>query len=144
MRLKKNVKPLSGALDELLLLKGVTFEWKNPEQHENHIGPQMGVIAQDVEKVFPQWVRETEAGFKNVDPDARTVLALTVESIRSLKTENDSLREAVKAQNARLDALEGKPRLSSIVPASLRLLSFGGVFALGAAFVVSRRKRSDS
>jgi hypothetical protein len=68
-RLKKNIEPLSAAVDRLLKLRGVSFEWKNPEEHEKRTGTQVGLIAQDVEKVFPQWVRKTETGFLNVDVD---------------------------------------------------------------------------
>jgi hypothetical protein len=56
IRLKKNVKTLEGALDRLLQLRGVTFEWKNPSEHGNRQGVQRGFIAQEVEKVIPEWV----------------------------------------------------------------------------------------
>jgi hypothetical protein len=55
-RLKKDIKPLEGALDRLLQLRGVTFEWKEPEKHANMTGRQRGFIAQEVEKVMPEWV----------------------------------------------------------------------------------------
>jgi Chaperone of endosialidase len=45
IRLKQDVKPLTGALGTLLRLKGVTFSWKNPAEHQNHTGTQTGVIA---------------------------------------------------------------------------------------------------
>jgi hypothetical protein len=95
VRLKENVQPLVGALAQMLKLRGVTFEWKNPAEHQNHTGSQTGVVAQEVEKVFPQWVYETpDKGVKNVDPDARTVLALTVEAFREQQAEIDELKAA--------------------------------------------------
>ena len=96
-RLKKNIEPLDDAVERLLSLKGVTFEWKNPDEHQNRTGRQVGVIAQQVETVFPQWVKEDRKGFKTVDPDERTVLALSVEAVRSLKEKNDALEARVKA-----------------------------------------------
>jgi Chaperone of endosialidase len=48
-RLKKNVAPLSGALDRLLKIGGVTFEWKENDK-DRPTGTQTGVIAQDVER----------------------------------------------------------------------------------------------
>jgi Chaperone of endosialidase len=110
VRLKQNVKPLTGALDTLLQLKGVTFEWKNPEEHNNHTGTQAGIIAQDVEKVMPQWVGENKKGFKTVDPDARTMLGMTVEAFREVndrlkvvETENDALKKQAAKQQVQLD-----------------------------------------
>ena len=35
IRQKKNVAKLTGALDKLIQLQGVTYEWVNPEEHGN-------------------------------------------------------------------------------------------------------------
>ena len=133
-RLKQNIEPLTGAVDKLLQLKGVTFEWKNPEEHQDHKGTQTGVIAQDVQKVFPQWVRETDKGFLNVDPDARTMVALTVEGFRELKTENDELRQRVQWLEA-----GRRPMISGVGEGGIGL----GLLAVAGA-VLARRKRSDA
>jgi len=93
-RLKKHIEPLTGALDQLLQLHGVTFEWRDPTGR--HEGTQTGVIAQQVEKVFPQWIGEDDKGFKTVDPDARTMVGLTVESFRTQQAEIEQLREQVR------------------------------------------------
>jgi hypothetical protein len=145
LRLKQNVKPLSGAVDQLLQLRGVMFEWKEPGRHEDHTGTQMGLIAQDVEKVFPQWVHEDRTtGFKNVDPDARTVLALEVEAFRALKDRADNAEARANALEARLKALETgrRPLISGLGGEGM---IFGlGLAALGGGYMASRRKRSES
>jgi hypothetical protein len=134
-RLKENIAPLKGALDKLLKLKGVTFAWKNPEEHQNHQGMQTGVIAQEVQGVFPQWVRENENGFLNVDPDARSVLGLTVEALRELKVENADLK-------ARVKVLESAQRPAvSMRAGEFGLSAMAGVGLLGACAL--RRKRED-
>ena len=69
-------------------------------------GKQIGFIAQDVEKVFPQWVEKDGEGYKTLT--LRGFEALAVESIRELKKENDSLKEANKQLESRLKALEEK------------------------------------
>src|SRR5262249_24108219 len=56
VRLKKNIEPLTGALDRLLQLRSVTFEYKDPQSIHEAPGVQIGMIAQEVEKVFPDWV----------------------------------------------------------------------------------------
>jgi hypothetical protein len=95
VRLKKNVNPLEGAVQQLLQLRGVTYEWKEPAKHANQTGTQSGFIAQDVEKVFPQWVSVDPDGFKLLN--TKGLEALLVESVRTLKTENDLLKDRVKA-----------------------------------------------
>lgn len=60
-RLKTDVRPINDALDKLTQLNGVSFEWVNPQEHGgmSHSG---GFIAQDVEKVFPNWVTRINPG----------------------------------------------------------------------------------
>jgi hypothetical protein len=141
IRLKKNVKPLTRAMDKLLQLKGVTYEWKDPAEHENHTGTQTGFIAQDVEKVFPEWVKDD--GYTAPDHqkyktlETRQIEALEVESIRELKSEVDDLKAEVRDLKA-----NRRPLISG-------LTAEGGLFGIGfvtvaGAFVVSRRKRSQS
>lgn len=105
-RLKKNVMPVSGALDRMLQLHGVTFEWNEPEKQGNLTGTQMGMIAQEVEKIFPQWVGEDNNGYKNLT--IRGFEALTVEAIRELKRENKALQEKNDLLEARIKALEDR------------------------------------
>ncbi len=99
IRLKKNIKPLQGSLDKLLQLRGVNYEWKEPEKQGNLTGTQIGMIGQDVEKVFPEWVGTDLGGYKTLG--FRGFEALTVESLRELKNENEMLK-------ARIEILEGK------------------------------------
>ncbi len=46
VRLKKNIKALDGALEQLLRLRWVTYEWKDPAEHGNEQGVHRGFIAQ--------------------------------------------------------------------------------------------------
>jgi hypothetical protein len=133
IRLKKNVKPVAGALEQLLQLKGVTFEWIEPEKHGNETGTQRGFVAQEVEKVFPNWVREGNDGFKVLD--YRQTEALEVESIRALKAENDALK-------ARVKTIEDARRPFVSMNANGFGLTLGGV-AIAGALMVSRRKRDQ-
>src|SRR5205085_1336888 len=63
-RLKKNIAPLDGALDRLLQLRSVTFEYKDPAATQQLPGRRTGFIAQEVEGVFPEWVGEQADGMK--------------------------------------------------------------------------------
>ena len=53
MRLKKKLSPLTHSLERLLELRGVQFEWKEPEKMGNLFGLQTGLVAQEVEKGVP-------------------------------------------------------------------------------------------
>lgn len=102
-RLKQNIEPLDGALDRLLRLRGVTFEWKDPNARGNQPGTQTGFVAQDAGEVFPGWVAENKDGFKTLNIPPRELAALQVEAFRTLKTENDALRAKSDKQQAQLD-----------------------------------------
>jgi len=100
-RLKKHIYPLRGALDRLLKLRGVSFEYKNPNSELLLPGQQIGMVAQDVEAVFPEWVSNGPDGYKAVN--VHGFEALTVESFRQLRAEKD---EEISALKERIDRLE--------------------------------------
>lgn len=104
IRLKKNIQPIEGALDKMLALRGVEFEWNDPEKAALLPGPQMGMIAQEVEEVFPEWVGTDREGYK--DLTLRGFEALTVEAMRQLKAENDALRGMIDLLEKRIGELE--------------------------------------
>ncbi len=107
-RLKKNIAGLENSLDKLLNLRGVTFEYKDPKAINELEGQRIGVIAQEVEKVFPDWVDERADGYKAVT--YRGFEAVVVEAIRELRSEKDAQIVALEDENdslrKRLDALE--------------------------------------
>ncbi|MGH7298291.1 MAG: tail fiber domain-containing protein [Polyangiaceae bacterium] len=154
-RLKKNVKPLEGALDQLLKLRGVTFEWINPDEHEGDAATQRGFIAQEVEKTFPNWVRNggytAPDGRKYKTLELRQIEALEVESIRELKGENDALRKELQATRARTTRLEerldtltnGRDPITGGVGFGRGALCLLAV-AVAGAFGVARRGRQQS
>jgi len=86
-RLKKNIRTIDGALDQLMHLRGVTYQWKDPASQGDMAGTYTGMIAQDVEKVFPEWIRDDANGFKTL-----TVIGfegIVVEALRELRAEKD-------------------------------------------------------
>ncbi len=108
-RLKKNVETIKNALDDLLALRGVTYQWIDPSTQGGMDGVYTGMIAQEVEPIFPEWVREDESGYKTL-----TVIGfegLVVEALRELRSEKDAkiaelsarVQEAL-ARNAELEA----------------------------------------
>ena len=55
-KLKENIQPIEGGLNKILKLKGVSFDWKDEKRDKN----QLGFIAQEVEEVLPELVKEVE------------------------------------------------------------------------------------
>lgn len=80
IRLKDDLQPIEDAVSKVQKLKGVTYI-RNDNDDENR---QAGLIAQDVELVLPEAVRETEDGTKTVNYNA--TIALLVESIKEQQT----------------------------------------------------------
>ncbi len=96
-RLKDNIRPIEGALAKLLTLRGVEFEW-NGEQ-DRYTGTDVGVVAQDVETVFPSLVSEQSNGFLGVKYEklAGPIIAAISElsdEVRRLKQEVEELKNA--------------------------------------------------
>ena len=67
-RWKKNIEPLTASLDKVMLLEGVSYDWKADEYPEMGFTKdrQIGFIAQDVEEVFPELVTTDSNGNKAV------------------------------------------------------------------------------
>jgi len=109
LRLKTNILPFTPVLDKLVKLQPVHFDWNVEQYPDYHFGPgrNSGLLAQDVEKVFPELVSADAHGFKMVNYSELPYLTLA--AIRELQTENDSLRAQLAEMEARLARLE-KPQ----------------------------------
>jgi hypothetical protein len=58
-KLKQNIKPILSMMDKIMLLKPSSYEYKTEEYNMNlPKGNQFGLIAQDVQKIFPELVAD--------------------------------------------------------------------------------------
>jgi hypothetical protein len=89
-RLKENIKPIESALDKAMKLQGVTFNWKESDSILE-IKEDIGFIAQDVQKVIPELVRENEDGMLSLRHQGITPILL--EAIKELKAEIEELKQ---------------------------------------------------
>jgi hypothetical protein len=108
-RLKTNITPLQNSLDKITHLTGVSYNWKNAPNSNS----QVGFIAQDVEKVFPEVVVVDSDG--NYGMAYQNLVAPMVEAIKELNQKNELQQKQIEKQqriNAdllkRLEALENK------------------------------------
>lgn len=109
-RLKTNINTMTGSLDNILKLRGVTFNWK---ESSNPTKTQYGFIAQEVEKVFPDLVGTDSNGFKTVNysgviPVLTEAIKTQQEEIESLKSENEQLKSTLEQLLKRVEALENR------------------------------------
>jgi len=93
---KENIKPITGALDLVNNLKGVTFDWKEDTDTNKMVGikEDIGFIAQDVQEVLPTLVRENENGKLSLRD--KGIVPVLVEAIKELKAEIEELKKQIK------------------------------------------------
>merc|ERR1712146_362325 len=94
VRLKTNISSIgAGALEGLLRLRPVTFDWRNTSRHD------LGFIAQELRQTFPLLVHQTADGLLSVDyPRLNVYIARAlqeeVEARRALQEEVEARRLA--------------------------------------------------
>ena len=93
IRYKSNIKPLISPLENISKIRGVTYKWKRNEFPERNFTDkkQIGVIAQEVEDVFPELVSTNAEGYKSVDYTKLTPILL--EAVKELKNQNSKLEK---------------------------------------------------
>ena len=81
--LKDNIRTIEDPLAKVVQIRGVNFDWKETQK------PSVGVIAQEVEKVFPELV--TDSGTKTVNYNG--LIGLLIEVVKEQQTQINSLNE---------------------------------------------------
>ena len=82
IRLKTNIKPFENTLEKIVQINGVSFNWIDSNAKSG------GIIAQDVEKVFPELVNDGD--HKTVNYNG--LIGVLIESIKELKQEVEDLK----------------------------------------------------
>jgi len=93
-RLKDNIQVISNPIKKVQQLKGVTWDWNDNADELQKSLPNVGVIAQDVEKVLPQLVKDRDNGYKGVDYDK--IVGLLIEAIKDQQSQIDELKAQIK------------------------------------------------
>ena len=100
IKLKENIKPLKNSLELISKLEVVHYDWKDNGKSD------IGVIAQEVEKVFPEFVLEIQDDIngtvKTVDYSKLAVISLQgikelLNIIESMKNDINKLKEGKSA-----------------------------------------------
>ncbi len=111
-RLKKNITPVNQALNKIMEIEGVSWEWKDADSQGVKEGTiTSGVIAQTVEKVMPELVltAEDKMGTKSVNYNGLS--AYFIEAIKAqqsiIATQKEEI-ESIKNELAKIKALLNK------------------------------------
>lgn len=92
-RLKTNIANIERPLEKVLQLRGITFDWRAGETplkvSQTH---DIGLIAQEVEKIFPEIVTTDSKGLKSVSYSK--LVAPLIEAIKELHEQNEVLRKS--------------------------------------------------
>ncbi len=91
--LKENLKPIQGAVERIQLIAGYTFTWKQDSTNTQDIG----VIAQEVEVVFPEAVTE--------NPEQGTKLVYYYKLVPVLIEAIKEQQEVIEEQQKEIDRL---------------------------------------
>jgi hypothetical protein len=88
-RLKDNINLIQNPLDKIKKIGGYTFDWN--EKQDTYKGHDVGVIAQEVEKVLPELVTTRENGYKAVKYEK--LVALLIEGMKEQQLQIEELRQ---------------------------------------------------
>ncbi len=112
-RYKKNIQPLDNALSNILKVEGVSYFLKREEFPEKNFSEykQIGFIAQEIEKIYPEMVVTDENGYKSVDYSRFTPVLVEAlkeqqKMIEALQINNEVLKNKNEKLESRLDKIE--------------------------------------
>ena len=97
-RWKENLIRIPNPLDKIGKISGYEFDWKELTDEErktqhSRVGHDVGVVAQEIQEVLPEVVKERDNGYLAVDYEK--IVPLLIESIKELKSELDELKKKV-------------------------------------------------
>ena len=98
-RHKKEIQTLSSALEKVSALRGVSYQWKDLNDDSTKIG----VVAQEIEKVYPELVHTSESGYKSVSYSK--LVAPLIEAVKEIFSITESNADRIAGLEAQIEAL---------------------------------------
>ena len=92
-RLKDNITDISWGLNDILKLRPVSYHWKDDKINQ---GVQFGFIAQEVQEVMPEAIKEFGKDVKYLGLEKDAIYATLVKAIQELKVEIEELKLKIK------------------------------------------------
>ena len=94
VNLKKDIKIIDNPVEKVSQLNGVSFNWTDTGQSS------AGVIAQDVEKVMPEIIRDNPTGYKSLNYNG--LIGLLIEAVKEQNETIKSLEQKINTLEERL------------------------------------------
>ena len=93
--LKDNIRPIESAIFKVKQIRGVTFDWNEKSTElQQEKGHDVGLIAQEVEKVLPEIVQIRKDGIMAIQYEK--VVPLLVEAIKEQQNTIENLESRIK------------------------------------------------
>ncbi|MEM1318805.1 MAG: tail fiber domain-containing protein [Bacteroidota bacterium] len=120
--LKRNIQPVSNAMEILQELEGVTYEYRTDERPELNLnkGRQYGFIAQDVEKVMPEATQNVFNARGEVDDyismNYDMIIPVLTEAVKEQDETIKYQEEVINEQTEEIESLKDRlARLEALV-----------------------------
>ncbi len=106
LRFKRNITPFPNLLDKVVKLQPVNFFWRSRQFPQYHFGTSQsyGLIAQEVEAIFPDLISTDEQGFKAVNYSKLPLLA--IQAIKEQQTQLAQQQRQIKQQQSEIEQLK--------------------------------------
>lgn len=91
LRLKENILPIDNALEKVNQMQGVYFNMKTDKSNK-----MIGLIAQDVEKIIPEVVKENDDEDKTKTISYSNITAVLIEAVKELTQQNKELQKRIE------------------------------------------------
>jgi hypothetical protein len=99
-RLKKNIKILSPTLNNLSQLNGYTYDWINEQKDKEQ---QIGLLAQEVQKIYPQLVKQNSAGELSVNYSG--LVPVLLEGLKEQQKQLSAQQKQIDEQRKLIDKI---------------------------------------
>ncbi|MBX7242193.1 MAG: tail fiber domain-containing protein [Bacteroidia bacterium] len=107
-RYKTNITPIGNALSSLQQINGYYYNWNSPAFPDKGFTPdrQIGVIAQEMEKIYPELVLTDEKGYKSVD--YARITPILIEAIKAQQEQITKQDQKIKEMEAGIENLKAQ------------------------------------
>ncbi|MFV8327953.1 tail fiber domain-containing protein, partial [Flavobacterium sp. ZS1P14] len=100
-RLKTHIETLDNVLQKIEQIRGIRFEYR--DQHKYATGSKVGVIAQELQRVYPEMVTQGKDGFLKVDYTQLT--GIVIQAIKEQQKEIDALKAQMDHQQQQIERI---------------------------------------
>ncbi|MDD5587317.1 MAG: tail fiber domain-containing protein, partial [Alphaproteobacteria bacterium] len=101
-RLKHDIKPIESPLEDLSKIRALSFSMNGSNEKK------LGVIAQEVEKVYPELIQRLGNGYMSVDYFG--LIGPLIGAVQELKAQNDVLKKTTEEQAKAIKQLQEQAR----------------------------------